>query len=189
MMELFEGEEVVVNDWWAVCPNAQTVVIPDEEAKLFDTLRSYTRDYDRAGVSRLLRTLDIHPGFLNDILCRTYPKNAVLSICATDFGARIPHPLFCDILALAHNGSGGWIKFPPKKQKPIPKGLCAAFGIRGDQRNWAHRLAENRDFVRSVAASIPDKAWSFIPYDREELLREEKRDTASHPDPTQGVIF
>lgn len=183
-------EEAV--DWFAACPNSDSQYEAPLPTGLFDVLRLYTNEWDRAVVGEAIKDMKGNILFGLHVLMRTFPDNIVLEMCAREFALRIPFHLLADIIALSHNGtSGKRLVFPDKRQKPVPSSLLKAFGLRGSESGWFDRLAENENFVRSVALNIKNEDWEFITiYDKSTLFKTaEKQSTARHQGANQGVLF
>lgn len=179
-------------DWFAVCPNSDSQYEAPLPTELFDVLRLYTNEWNRAVVGEAIKDMKGNILFGLHVLMRTFPDNIVLEMCAREFAHRIPFRLLADIIALSHNGtSGKHLVFPDKRQKPVPSSLLKAFGLRGSESGWFDRLAENENFVRSVALNIKNEDWEFITmYDKATLFKTtEKQSTARHQGANQGVLF
>jgi len=183
-------EEAV--DWFAVCPNSDSQYEAPLPTRLFDVLRLYTDEWDRAVVGKAIKNMKGNILFGLHVLMRTFPDNIVLEMCAREFAHRIPFRLLADIIALSHNGTGRKrLVFPDKRQKPVPSSLLKAFGLRGSESGWFHLLAENEDFVRSVGMNIKNEDWEFITmYDKATLFKSDKKQsTARHQGANQGALF
>ena len=190
-MNLYDVAENEETDWFSLCPNADSPMVAPKPKRLFDVLRTYTNEYDRVYVSECLKHMDGGIAYAINVLMRTFPNNIGIEMCAREFCYRIPNGLLCSILALSHNGVGRrYLNFPPKRQKPIPKSLMKAFGLRGSEMNWFHDLAQNEDFVRGIAHMIKKEDWQHIIHDKATLFKKDiERTTAPPKDTKQGAIF
>jgi len=184
-MALFEDEEEAeMPDPFLVCPNADGTPpgIEDEKQRIFNVMLMHTREWDRLRVARALHKSDTNRRYLVTVMQLTYPGNNVIDFAIRELIQKVPDDLLCSILAFAHNGSGGRveIKFPEKRQGNLPRTLLRAFGLRGSEGAWAHRLLENESFMRRVASRIHKKDFKWLIHDKATLYnKHSKEDTES----------
>jgi len=179
---LFEEEgHSTTGDWFDVCPNADELVLTDEvNMSPFDICILHGREWDRVRVAEAMHTASVNRPFLITVLNNTFPNNDAILFAARELVLKVPDSLLCSVLAFSHDGTGNpYIKFPNKKEKAIPRSLLKAFGLRGSEEGWFHRLADNESFVRMVAGNIKEKDWLFLIHDKATLLKtNEEQNTA-----------
>lgn len=189
---LYDETPTEVDDWFAVCPNAVSEFEAPLPKRFFDVLRLYTNEWDRAQVAQALLGMKGSLDFAIHVLMRTYPNNMGIQMCAREFAHRIPQKMVVSILALSHNGTGRKrLVFPDKRQQPVPKTILKAFGLRGSERAWVHRLAENEEFLRSVGLGLSKDDWDFlaIPHKGTLFQKTEERITAPPTGGKQDALF
>jgi len=189
---LYDETHTEVDDWFAVCPNAVSEYEAPLPKRLFDVLRLYTSEWDRTQVAQALVGMKGSLDFAIHVLMRTYPDNMGIQMCAREFAHRIPQKMVASILALSHNGVGRKrLMFPDKRQRPVSKTILKAFGLRGSERVWVHRLAKDKEFVRSVSLSLTKDDLDFLTIPNKGTLpkKSEERTTAPLPGGKQDALF
>lgn len=189
---LYDETPTEQEDWFALCPNSVSEYEAPLPKRLFDVLRFYTNEWDRAQVAQALIGMKGSLDFAIHVLMRTYPDNMGIQMCAREFAHRIPQKMLASILAMSHNGAGGKrLVFPDKRQRPVSQTILKAFGLRGSERVWVHRLAEDKEFVRSVSLSLTKDDLDFLatPNKGTLLKNNEKRKTALPSGGKQDALF
>ena len=179
-MNLFEIEETPVEDWFAVCPNADDPLPDDTNLRIFNLAKLYLEEYNRLAVYEALLSASGSTFGIISTLNESLPNNHGILFAARELVHKAPYYLLCSVLALSHDGSGYHrVRFQDRTHQP-PLSLLKAFGLRGSESKWVERLAGNESFVWMVAGNIKKEDWNVIPLDKTTLLKTEpKRNTAS----------
>jgi hypothetical protein len=179
-MNLFEDEELITNDWFEVCPNAQTIILDDRKVGLFDALRLWTNDYDRLAVREALLNVKSGPRFMLDSMLATYPYDPAVMFVGRELLMKENDWISLSILALSKDGTNQRrIKFPSKLPKAVPNRLLAVFGLRPTEAEWFEPIAAVESNVMAVLPHLIEKDWEYIIHDKETLLKKAaEKDTA-----------